>query len=233
MKKGELRRQEILDTAERLFLSRGYEQTSVQDILDEMGLSKGGFYHHFDTKMALLEAISARRCEAQFSSAAQEIEKSRLNPVEKLNRLFSLMNLFEREDAEYIKMLIRVCYQGGDTAVLERARRVTVSLLTPVMDEIVAEGLVAGVFYTRQSDRIGRLLTLLAQDVNDEAAYLLCRETGNPECVVGVIDLMNVYRDSVELLLNAPYGSVRMFDIDRVLKVCRETIAGFEQPAEE
>ena len=54
MKKGELRRQEILDTAERLFLSRGYEQTSVQDILDEMGLSKGGFYHHFDTKMALL-----------------------------------------------------------------------------------------------------------------------------------------------------------------------------------
>ena len=43
MKKGDLRRQAILDTAEALFFQRGYEETSVQDILDAMGLSKGGF----------------------------------------------------------------------------------------------------------------------------------------------------------------------------------------------
>ena len=49
MKKGDARREELLATAERLFCTKGYEKTSVQDILDEMGFSKGGFYHHFDS----------------------------------------------------------------------------------------------------------------------------------------------------------------------------------------
>ena len=52
MKKGDARRQQILETAERLFYQNGYENTSVQAILDEMNLSKGGFYHHFESKMA-------------------------------------------------------------------------------------------------------------------------------------------------------------------------------------
>ena len=229
MKKGELRRQEILDTAERLFLSRGYEQTSVQDILDEMGLSKGGFYHHFDTKMALLEAISERRCESQFGPSVKEILRGRLNPVEKINRLFSLMNVFEREEPEYIRMLLRVCYLGGDTLALECARRVTTQLITPAMDEIVLEGVRAGALYTRHPGGVGRLLVLLAQDMNDEAAKLLCAGNGNPESVVGVIDMLNVYRDSVEALIDAPYGSIRLFDVDRVLRVLRETIENFSR----
>ena len=43
MKKGDARRQQILETAERLFYQNGYENTSVQAILDEMNLSMGGF----------------------------------------------------------------------------------------------------------------------------------------------------------------------------------------------
>ena len=44
---------------------------------------------------------------------------------------------------------------------------------------------------------------------------------------------LNVYRDTVELILNAPYGSVRLFDIDRVLKVCRALLPGLEKTEEE
>ena len=61
VKKGDARREELLATAERLFYTKGYEQTSVQDIINEMHFSKGGFYHHFDSKLALLDAI----CEAR------------------------------------------------------------------------------------------------------------------------------------------------------------------------
>ena len=75
MKKGDLRRQAILDTAEALFFQRGYEETSVQDILNAMGLSKGGFYHHFESKMSVLEAVSARRAEKKFTQAAREVAR--------------------------------------------------------------------------------------------------------------------------------------------------------------
>ena len=61
MRKGEIKRAGILDAAERLFLEKGYEGTSVQDILDALGMSKGGFYHYFDSKEAVLRAVSERR----------------------------------------------------------------------------------------------------------------------------------------------------------------------------
>ena len=50
MKKGDARRGELLAASEKLFYTKGYENTSVQDILDAVGFSKGGFYHHFDSK---------------------------------------------------------------------------------------------------------------------------------------------------------------------------------------
>ena len=55
MKKGELRKDSILKTAEKLFFERGFDETSIQDILDVLSISKGGFYHYFESKIALLE----------------------------------------------------------------------------------------------------------------------------------------------------------------------------------
>lgn len=61
MKKGDMRRETLLAAAEKLFYTKGYEKTSVQDILTEVGFSKGGFYHHFDSKLSVLEAICENR----------------------------------------------------------------------------------------------------------------------------------------------------------------------------
>ena len=53
--------EKIIVTAARLFVEKGYEQTSVQDILDATGLSKGGLYHHFKSKEQILNAVMQRR----------------------------------------------------------------------------------------------------------------------------------------------------------------------------
>lgn len=54
MRKGDEKRQAILDVAEKLFYTKGYEATSVQDILDVLDTSKGSFYHHFESKEQVL-----------------------------------------------------------------------------------------------------------------------------------------------------------------------------------
>ncbi len=233
MKKGDLRRQAILDTAEKLFFERGYEETSVQDILNELKMSKGGFYHHFASKMAVLNAVSVRRAEQRYSVAAREIRASALPAVERLNRLLSMLNLFERETPAFVSMVLNICYRGGEVAMLESMKGVTMEKLSPLMDEIILQGLREDAFYTRQPGGIGRLILLLAHNINDEAARLLIEGAGKPESVVLVIDALNVYRDTVELILNAPYGSVRIFDVDRALKVCRAVMRDFEDPGEE
>src|SRR5215468_5283073 len=55
-----VRRTEILDAAQYLITTKGYEQMTIQDILDRLQISKGAFYHYFDSKQALLEAIIER-----------------------------------------------------------------------------------------------------------------------------------------------------------------------------
>ena len=55
-----VRRAELIDCAQRLFLTRGYERTTINDVIAATGLSKGAFYHHFRAKEDLLEAIAAR-----------------------------------------------------------------------------------------------------------------------------------------------------------------------------
>ena len=69
MIKGEIRKRQILETAESLFAERGYEATSVQDILDVLHLSKGSFYHHFESKEIVLQKI----CENRALLAAMKI----------------------------------------------------------------------------------------------------------------------------------------------------------------
>ena len=56
----EIRRNEILDAAQRVVYTKGYDQMSIQDILAEVKISKGAFYHYFDSKQALLEALIER-----------------------------------------------------------------------------------------------------------------------------------------------------------------------------
>ena len=57
MRKGEEKRQVLLNAAEKLFCQQGYEKTSVQDILNVLHISKGGFYHHFASKEDVMKAL--------------------------------------------------------------------------------------------------------------------------------------------------------------------------------
>ena len=96
-----------MKTAEARFCRDGYEKTSVQDILDDLKTSKGSFYHHFDSKEALLEEICKNRAiitsEKIFSSLIPG-----MNPEERLNVLISGMIPFNGEKLNFLLMLIPV-----------------------------------------------------------------------------------------------------------------------------
>ena len=106
MKKGDLRREELLAAAEKLFYMNGYEKTSVQDILTAVGFSKGGFYHHFDSKLAVLEAICENRarevCEqAKSVVAGQEGAVDKLNAgITDINEVWTDRKEEETDDAD-------------------------------------------------------------------------------------------------------------------------------------
>lgn len=79
----------ILTTAFRLFMEKGYEHTSIQDIIDQLGgLSKGAIYHHFKSKEDILEAVSDRMTAESNQMLAKIRDRSDLTGREKLKTIF-------------------------------------------------------------------------------------------------------------------------------------------------
>src|SRR5581483_1127355 len=83
-----VRRNAILDVARRLVESRGYEQMTIQDILNELKISKGAFYHYFDSKQALLEALIEHMQDEVDQLLSPIARDPHLSALDKLQRLF-------------------------------------------------------------------------------------------------------------------------------------------------
>ena len=78
----------ILDTAAQLFFQKGYDRTTLQDIIDATRLSKGAIYHHFVSKEAILIAVVDRMGEFNSAVLAKIRDKKGLTGAEKLRELF-------------------------------------------------------------------------------------------------------------------------------------------------
>ena len=79
----------ILDAATHLFVEKGYDATSLQDIINETNLSKGAIYHHFSSKEEIFEAISHRIGEENATHLAKVRDDPSLNGLEKLRAIFN------------------------------------------------------------------------------------------------------------------------------------------------
>ena len=79
----------ILDAASRLFLKKGYEHTSIQDIIDQLGgLSKGAIYHHFKSKEEILVAVTDRMTEESNKLLETIRDRTDLSGRDKLKTIF-------------------------------------------------------------------------------------------------------------------------------------------------
>lgn len=223
MKKGELRKEAIMKTAEKLFFEKGYGETSIQDILDALSISKGGFYHYFDSKNALLEEICRQRSEHDIQRLQAELFSGKFSPVQKLNLLLSALNLFGREEPAYAALVLKVSYVDGDVHFRDQLRSYMLENLRPMVDEVLREGMADGSFFTRNPGQLGRLILMLGYDVNDEVCRILAAEFDNPDCVIRIIDLMDAYRESIESLCGAPFGSILLFNLEQLLTAFRQT----------
>lgn len=223
MKKGELRKDSIIKTAEKLFFEKGYGETSIQDILDALSISKGGFYHYFDSKNALLEEICRQRSGRDIERVRAELYSGKFGPVQKLNLLLSALNIFNREDPKFAALVLRVSYVDGDVHFRDQMRMFMQDSLRPMVDEVLREGVAAGCFFTRNPGNLGRLILMLGYDVNDEVCRILASDSDNPDCVIAIMDLLDAYRESIENLCGAAFGSILLFDVEHLMTSFRQT----------
>lgn len=147
----------ILDTAQKLFLEKGYEHTTIQDIVNELGgLTKGAVYHHFKSKEEIMDAVGDRMF---FSNNPFETVRSRsdLNGLEKLREAIRL----NQSDQDRTRMTIQSIPVTKNPRLLMEMIDSNRRILTPYFLELIQEGNRDGSIHTDYAKEIAELLPLL------------------------------------------------------------------------
>jgi len=200
------RKEELIDAAENLFSEKGFKETSVDEICDEVGVAHGLFYYYFDSKDNVIEAITERMMKELVRDLEEIVKRDGLGADEKFKRLLYLSFQKEKKKPYLASYYFRKESPQLFYNVFERSNEV----LTPYLIEIVDQGVKEGVFrseYPEQTVRFwlnGRLFLFdqdrfekhkFFEDIKAEA-YLLERLLGTEDYFL--TDFYEEHKDEIK-----------------------------------
>src|SRR5438876_8405567 len=109
-----VRHNAILNVAQRLVYTKGYELMTIQDILDDLQISKGAFYHYFDSKPALLEALIKRMEDEIEKLLLPIVHDPEVSALQKLQHFFDTINRFKTARKVFLLALLHVWYRDDN-----------------------------------------------------------------------------------------------------------------------
>ena len=149
--------EKILDVSQRLFLEKGYDKTTIQDIVDELGgLSKGAIYHHFKSKEEIMDALGDKMF---FNNNPFEKVKARtdLNGLQKM-RMAIMLNQSDENQIELTKQAIPML---KNPHVLARMIETNRRCLCPYWELFIEEGIKDGSIKTQYKKELAEFLVLM------------------------------------------------------------------------
>ncbi len=207
-----LRRDEFVDAAQRLIQSRGYEQMSVQDVINDLGASKGAFYHYFDSKEALLAAVIERMTDGAVAMLRPMVADPSLSAHEKFEGVFSGIARFKNERKELLLAIIQTWISNDNAIVREKFRRATVQRLSPLMATIVQQGLAEGAYTASPPGPVARVLVSLMLGANEAAVELFVARQASAVSFEVIQQTLQAYGDAFERILGSRFGSFSITD---------------------
>ena len=159
------RKNEILDTAQKLFYEKGYEQTSINAIIDEIGVSKGAFYYYFNSKEELLDSLVDRSALAISELIDKVLSNDDLDSIEKLKQVFSVSGMWKSKNIGFIKAYMKVIYDEKNILLLHKMQSKNVEIMAPVFGKIIKQGIAEGKMDTPFPDDVGKLLMMIGNDI--------------------------------------------------------------------
>jgi AcrR family transcriptional regulator len=194
-KKHDIRKNEILTAAETLFITKGYEKTTVNDILERVEIGKGTFYHYFQSKEEVMDAVIERTVTGYIEAAKAVIKDKNLNACQKFARIV----LGEMEGIPQRQGMIEELHQDGNAAFHQKSLTKTILALSPILAEAVKQGISEGVFDTPYPLETVELLLTTSQFLFDRGIFSWTNDD--------ILRRVEAFIYNSELLLGAEHGS--------------------------
>lgn len=163
VKEAEVRKNEILDVAERLFGTKGFDCTSTNDILNEVGIARGTLYYHFKSKEDILDAMIDRITDRLVGNAA-EIASDRDMPV--LKRLTGMMLALNVEGSLGREIMEQV-HKPQNALMHQKMRERLLGAINPMVAGLIEEGMSQGICQTDYPLEVAEMTLLYSNTVFD------------------------------------------------------------------
>ena len=196
MRKGEKRKKELLKIAYDMFLTQGYENTSVDEIIEKAQIAKGTYYYYFKSKEQMLEEVIDIMIDYETEMAKQIIGMDILAP----QKIVGIIASIKPTEAE--QPIKDTLFQPENVLMHHKVRQKLINVLTPLLSEVIKEGVEEGIFECDNiSERVKMLLiisdstfnegTFSEQDISvfiDVSEKLLGAEKGTMGFIYDLID---------------------------------------------
>ncbi len=137
------KKEQILDMSFSLFLEKGYDNTSISDILSKLDIARGTLYYHFESKEAIMDAIIERTAKKIVEEAKGIVLQKGLSVHEKIFLLFYESSMRRLSGGE---LMIDYLNQPQNALFHEKSNRAFIQKISPILGDIISEGVKEGIF---------------------------------------------------------------------------------------
>ena len=165
MKKGEKRKKELLKIAYDMFLAQGYENTSVDEIIERAQIAKGTYYYHFQSKERMLEEVIDMMIDSEAKMAEQIITMDIPVP-QKIVMMITSMKPTEAEQP-----IKNALFQPENVLMHHKVRKKLITIITPLLSEVISEGVNEGIFECDNISERVKMLLIISDSTFNEGTF--------------------------------------------------------------
>lgn len=164
VKEAEERKNEILDVAERLFGTKGFDNTSTSDILNEIGIARGTLYYHFKSKEEILDAMITRMTERLAGKAKMIAARKDVDVLQRFTMMILALNVNDSSGRE----LLEQAHKPQNALMHQKMQEGLLSAVNPVITGLIKEGMEQGICQTDFPEEVAEMTFLYASTVFDD-----------------------------------------------------------------
>jgi AcrR family transcriptional regulator len=208
VKEHQQRKNEILDTAQRLFYSQGYENTSVANVIEAIGIAKGTFYHYFKSKAELLDQIIERLAQMIDQIIDRVLEEPEENAIVELNNIYAAIGEYKAENKDVMLLMTQALYSDENIVLRSKLTKIRIKTVAPKIARVISRGISEGLFHTENPDYIAEMILTMGTYLSDEFAQILLQEGLNSKNKKNYLEKCRSFENAVERILRAPKGAI-------------------------
>lgn len=193
VKEAAVRRNEILDAAEQLFVTKGFDKTSTNDILERVGIARGTLYYHFKSKEEILDAMIQRITESLVNRVAGIFAQKDVPVLERLTRMTLALNV----DSELGYAIMEQMHKPQNALMHQKMQDELLAGITPLFIGLIEEGIAQGICQTDYPAEAAEMILLYSTTAFDDLAEQADEERKIMAFIYHMERLLGMPRDSM------------------------------------